>query len=287
MNDLDENISAKYSFSKAGLRDFFNWFFFAAIAFISVMLIYQLFVAGISVILGYETHVHIGKVDSLPHTIDHWSSNRVLLLYVFPPLFLLVVGLSMMAVLLFGSPKVNYWTWFRFWFMVFSILFASTLMSLSFYSWTQVTRSLFQGFAVLIRWFGLTYIWAVLSVAFSIILNFSLGFAASFVLIPIARGNFIVRRGKRYAREIILTSFACTIISVFLIAIILGYPGNAKLFLIMFSHSILWIPGLLNISNEAMRRRKGMKTQNPQPPSLYLQIGILVVLIVLIRVFLH
>ena len=287
MDDLNDKVAVKYSFSKEGLREFFNWFFFAALAFMSVMVLYQTFVAGISVVLGYETHIHIGKVDSLPHSIDYWSNTRVLLLYFFPPMFLLAVGLSMMAVLLFGSPKVNYWTWYRFWFMLFCILFASTLMSLSFYSWTQVTRSLFQGFAVIVRWYGLTYIWSVLSVAFSIILNFSIAFAGSYILIPIARGDFMTRRGKRHRREIVMTSFISTLLCVFVISVIIGYPGNVKLFTIMFSHSILWIPGLLNISDEAMRRRKGMKTQNPAMPSLYLQIGILAVLIILIRLFLH
>ena len=284
MTEIHESTDDRqYSFSKEAFDHFLNWVFFAALAFICVILFYQFLVSGISLALGYETHIHFGKVESLPHRIDYWSNTRVLILYFFPPVLLLVVGIGILGVLLLGSPKINFWTWFRFWLMVFSLLFSTTLLSLSFYSWAAASKPVFQGFAVIVRWYGLTYIWSVIFASFAVILNFAVGFACSYILINVAPGDFMVKKGKRYPRKIVLTSFVYTILFVFVVSMILSYPDSINLFLIMFGQSILWLPGLLNITNESLRKRKisrnKLEIMSFTPYKLFIALAILTLVV--------
>ena len=284
MSDAEINIK-KYTYSSDAFQLLVKWFLLSTLAFIAVVLFHQLLVASMSYVLGYETRIHFGKVESLPHLTEYWGSNRVLLLYAFPAVLLLTISGLLMAGFWFGPQKVSSWTWFKFWLMVFSLLLATTLMSLSLFSMLAVKGGLFQGFAVVTHWYGMSFFWTMIFVILSIILNFSFGFLSSSVLLYLAPADFMIKEGKRHPQKIVLNAYVYTLLLLYPIAIALSFPRYWSFFSIMFIYACLWLPGLFNISNDSLRKRQARK-ENLESYSNYLLMGLALALIIVIRILL-
>ena len=279
-----------YTFSKEAFQLYLKWLCFATLAFIVVILLNELLVGTISRVLGYVTHVFFGRVESLPHYNVYWNNIRVLALYMFPPLVILMVGVILLGIIAFGPLVMNTATWFRFWVMFFAVLLGTTLLTLTLFSTMTANSSLFQGFAIVTYWFGLPELVSIIIVILSFLLNFAAGFLCSRALFYIAPSDFMIKEGKRYPKKIIITSFIYTVLFVLLIAIGLSYPDYWSFFAIMFFHACLWLPGLLTISTESvMNRASKKKVTNVviiETRHNYLLIGFTLVLIILLRLIL-
>ena len=284
MSDVAVVDTKNSTFSKRAFRHVLNWFFLAALAFIVVVLFYQLIIGLISLGLGYQTHVHFGKVDTMPYYNRYWSNSRVLALYAFPAIFFLFVTAFVLCALLF-APEEGNWRWVAFWVMVFSALLSSSLLSMSLISAMVARGSLYQGFAVVSSWFGLSSAWSISFITLAGFINIALGFVCSPVLLKLAPPDFILRKEKKSPMGIVINSFICPIILLFPIAILLSYPGYGSFFAVMFAHFLFWLPGLFTISLAKVGERRSRGKTTPETYSSYWLVGLTLSLIIIIRIF--
>ena len=233
--------------------------------------------------LGYDTHIHFGKVESMPHDVKFWNGNRVLILYLMPPLVFLFISIFLLGGLLYGRQTVNGWRWFRFWFMVFSVLLSTTLMTLSLFSVFTTKGSLFQGFSVVCYWYGLPLICPIILIILSGVINFGLGFLCAPVLLHLAPEDSAKEWKKRPSR-VVLYSFILPVAALFFLALVLSFPGYCLFFDVLFVHACLWLPGLFTASTASLRDRRS-STRTIKPELNYLMAGITLVFVVLIRIF--
>ena len=284
MDEAIEIGGAKYLFSKKAFHGLLNWLFIGVLSFISVVLLYQLEVGSVSCALGYETHIRFGKVDSFPQFNRCWSGTRVLALYAIPSLLLVLFSVFILIALLF-APKGNInRRWIAFWTMIVSALLGTTLMSISLISALSVNGSLFQGFAVVTRWFGLSLYWSIGFLILSGVINIAFGFLCSEVLLNLAPPDFIIRDEKNSPRAVVLNTFVYPMLILFPVAIVLSYPGHLSFFVVMLFHACLWLPGLFNISETSLRKRRS-RGKNVTLHSNYLLCGLALVLIIVVRLF--
>jgi hypothetical protein len=279
-----EPDNKKYTFSREGFGLLLSWFFFATIMFILVVMSHQLAVGILSHFMGYETHIYFGKVDSSSHLNKFWSSTRVVLLYAFPTLLLLLISGILLAGFYWSPRQLNIWRWLRFWVMVFAALFSTTMLSLPLITTILEKGSLYQGFVVIFHWFGASGGWAIFLFAVSVIANFTVGFLCSPILTYLAPPDFMVRKGKKHPRRIVMNSFVLVILLIFPISIFLSSPFFRTFFIVMFIHAILWLPGLFNINNQSLINRSSRKNII-QPYSNYLLGGLTLSLIILVKIF--
>jgi len=284
MNETIELDNKKYSFSKESFQLLLSWFFIAAVAFMGVIMLYQLMLGVLSYTLGYTTVIHFGKVDSSSHLVKYWSDARVLLMYGFTSLLVLLVSFVLLAGFFFGPATINVWIWLKFWAMVFSTLLATTMMSLPIINTMLEKGSLHQGLAVVGFWFGTPMLWKFVLLGLSVIINFVFGLLSSAFLVYLAPPDFMKRKGKKSASRIVLNSFVYVIILLFPVAMFLSYPYYRSFFILLFLHSLLWLPGLLNISTESLIHRSS-RLEITIPFSNYILGGTVLSLIVLIRIF--
>jgi len=280
--------SKQYTFSKEAFQLYLKWLCFAALAFIAVVVLNELLIGTISYALGYVTHVFFGRVESSPHYNVYWNNIRVLALYAFPPLFILLVAIILVGIVAFGPLAMNTATWFRFWFMFFSMLLSTTLLTLTLFSTMTANSSLFQGFAILTYWFGIPELVSIILIIISLLLNFAAGFLCSRSFFYIAPSDFMIKEGKRYPRKIVITAFIYAVLIVFGIAIGLSYPNYWSFFAIMFFHACLWLPGFFTISAESVMKRASKKkfkdTEMVGTRRTYILIALTIALIIIIRV---
>jgi len=260
-----------------------QWFLIAAFSFLFVALFHQFLAGGISYGIGYQTHIHIAKVESLPHYDSYWSTGRVLALYAFPGLFLLLVSIVLLNSLLLGSNTVTIGKWIRFWIMVFCVLMTTTLMSISFFNTLDPQNTLFQGCAVLVYWFRSSVFGATLFILVSGAINLIFGFVSArvlFDLMPI----LIKKRGKS-ARTKLLASFYYPVLAIFPLVILISFPHYWFFFVVMLFHAVLWLPGLYFIDPSTLRRGEIMISASNNYMA-YTLLGAIIVISVLIRIFL-
>lgn len=282
--DNDDDFVESKDFSKNAFKLLMSWFFFAALAFLGVVMFYQLFVAILSLAYGFETHVHFGSVDSLPHEVKFWNDTRVVSLYALPSILMLLIGITLIVGFFLGSRLVNVWGWAKFWVMVFSILFANTMLSLSMLNVVMRKGSLFQGFSVICYWYGTGNTGKGILFSISILLDFAASLFALSSFLYLAPRDFNRKKRKKPAR-LIFFSYLCVIIVLFPVAIFLSFPYYEAFFAVMFIHALLWVPGLLlGISNEALIKRSS-RNKMEQPYSNYVLSGLTLAMIILIRIF--
>ena len=257
----------------------------AVLAFIIVVVIYQAIVALLSFGLGYRTLLHFGKVDSMPYFNRFWSNSRVLAIYAAPSIFLLALTAFLLGALLY-SPKDNVqWRWVAFWLMVFSAILGTTLLSTSFVSALVAKGSLYQGFAVVTSWFGLSSAWSIGFITIAGFINIALGFISSPVLLKLAPPDFMIRKEKKSPAGIIVNSFMIPLALLGVVAFFLSYPGHVSFFALMLCHALLWLPGLFTISLASVGSRRSRGKTTTESHSSYLLLGLTVSLIIIIRIF--
>jgi len=283
MADLLVVRGTKYSISKIALSNYLNWLVFAVTAFLCVIMVYQLFLGTLSYLLGYETHVYFGKVDSFPQANKFWSSNRVMIMYALPPFLLLIFSAFFFALILFSPGEVNRWKWFAYWIAVFATLLGTSLMCLAPVPALSMPMSTFQGFAVVVSWFQLGIIWPVVLISISCTINIVLGYICSPVLIKLSPSSVIVKKDRR-GKEIIMHAFLYPVILVAFVAFILSYPRSVTFFIIFFLQVFFWLPGLYSINPKTLTRR-GSRGTPGKPTSNYLLFTMVIIAIVVIRIF--
>ena len=274
----------KYLFSKKAFKGLLNWLFIGVLSFIAVVLLHQLTIGAISLALGYETHIHFGKVDSFPQVNRFWSGTRVLALYALPSVGLIMASAFMLIALLFAPKGDINWRWVAFWLMIVAVLLGTTLMSISLISELIVNGSLFQGFAVVTRWFGLSIYWSIALLILSGVINIAFGFLCSEVLLNLAPSDFIIRDERNSPRTVVINTFVYPMLLLFPVAIALSYPGHFFFFVVMFFHACLWLPGLLNISETSLRKRRS-RGKNVALHSNYLLCALAIAGIIVVRLF--
>ena len=285
----DNVISAPtgVSFSQRLFIKYINWYSVSVLSFITVILFYQFLVVFLSYALGYHVEFHFGKVNTLPHLNAFWSGNRVMVIYTLPAL-IIMIGCSFFLIdLLPGVKTVTLWLWFRFWIMCFSLLLSTTLFTLSLFpvfTFSTGENYYFQGFSVVASWYSLSSLWAVLLLLVAIIINILAGYLISSVLFYISPSDFWTKSGRRYPRQIIFKAFLMTVVCLIPISTLLSYPHYYMFFLIMFLHAVFWLPGLLQISTEAILQRSIRVDETPAKPSYYL-IAFVFILIMILLIF--
>ena len=260
-----------------------KWYLTAALAFLVVVLLHQFLLGAISYDLGYETHIHISRVDSLPHTSIAWSTDTVAALYIFPCILLLLASFIVLMKLFYGDQAVTVKRWFLFWFMVFSVLMASALMSISFLYKLDATESLFQGFAVFVSWIGSGLMAPLLIFLVSSSINLLFGFYSArilFNLMPI-----LIRKRGKPARVKVMAAFFYPVFALFLFAMLLTFPKYHYFFVVMFMHTALWFPGLFFI-NPTTLPRSNLKMAVSKNYDLYILVTVVTLIAILIQVFL-
>jgi hypothetical protein len=284
MDHVVEITDRKNPVSKTALHRLLSWYFIAALAFIGVVLFHQFMVGTVSYLLGYQTHIHFGKVDSLPAINRFWSSTRVLALYALPSALLLFLSLFILLALLFAPKNEIEWRWTAFWVMVFSALMGTTELSISLISALTSKGSLYQGYAVITSWFGLSLTWSIGFIILSGLINISFGFICSPALLDLAPPDFIVKKISNTHREIVLNTFVYPILLLVPIAALLSYPGYLSFFAVMFFHACLWFPGLFSESKASVNKRRS-RGKSLESHSNYLLVGLTVLLVIIIRIF--
>ena len=283
-----KKTKGQLSFSTELFYQLINWYFVAAISFIVAVLVYQFSIVLLSAALSYSVEFHFGKVDTLPHINAFWSGTRVLVLYSIPALLLLFISAFLTIDLLPGAQVVNLKLWFRFWLVFFGILIGSTLLTLSLFpmfTFSNGTNYFFQGFSVIASWYYLSVQWALLLFVISVGLNITMGYVLSTSFFYMSPPDFVIRYGKKkYPRRIILRSFFFTLILIIPIAVVLSYPLYYKFFLILFLHALLWLPGLMQISTDALLQRS-IRNEALKPKLNYLLFAVLALMIILVRIF--
>jgi hypothetical protein len=260
-----------------------KWFFTATFSFVIVVLFHQFLLGGISHILGYQTHIKIGKVESLPHYDVYWSSNRVLLLYAFPGFLLLVLSGILLINMLFGDSTVTLGRWLRFWLMVFCVLMSTTLMTISFFYTLDPANTLFQGFAVLVYWYRMGLVGSITLILLASALNLLFGFLMAPVLFDLM--PILIRKRGKSPRSKVMASFFYPIFFIFPIAIAISFPHYHSIFLVMFFLSCLWMPGFY-LMNPGTLKRADVMVKPSSPYYVFLFIAITAIIIALIRTYL-
>jgi len=284
MADSLEITGTQHAISKKAFGNFLNWMFFAVLAFISVVLLYQLLMGAMSYKLGYDTRIHFGKVDSLPQSSRYWSSARVMVLYALPALFFIFLGVFLMAVQVFNRGEVSRLKWFLFWVSVFSTVLGTTLMSLAPVPGLSAPFSTFQGFAVVVTWFHLAFYWAIAFILLAVTINLVMGLVCSQFLIKLSPRSITVKK-DRDSKEIVKVSFLYPVVLVLGISFLAAYPGSFAFFIVFFIHTCLWLPGLMYTNSKALTRRSSRRYPGEPVSNLALS-GCLIFAIILIRVFL-
>jgi hypothetical protein len=286
MSDNIEIELKEGAFSKESFKQLLNWFFSAVLAFIAVMLSYIMILGSLSYATGFDTHIHFTHVDSLEHDVDQWDTDVVLALFALPSFLFLLFSAFLYVSMLSNPQTLTIWKWFKFWFMAFSVLLSTTLMSVSVSSAsTRVQGPFYQGFAPLLHWFGASPFFAIVLLLLSFIMNVSFGFIVSPVLMYLAPSDFIVAAKRRNPNKIVFNSFIYTLPAVLLIAILLSLPDYYPFFVIMFFHAVLWLPGLFNISSDSLTKRQS-RPKISKIYSVYLMTGLILFLLIIIRIFL-
>jgi hypothetical protein len=270
-------------FLKEDQEHLFNWIFLSIFAFLTVVLLYQVLVSTFSMIFGYDTHIHFVKVDSFPRSNQFWSGARVIVIYATPSVILLLLAALLIAVL-YTHEDVNKWICYRFWIIVFAILFSTAQLSIAILFGILKVNNL-QGYTILMNWYGLATPAAVVLLVLSIILNVGAGFLCSSLFMHLAPSYFYYKDKKRSPKVIVAYAFILPLIILFPISIIFSYPDFHMLFIVMFSLAFLWLPGLFIVSKEAILKRMSRRIIIP-PISNYMLLGITIVILVLIRILL-
>ena len=261
-----------------------KWFFIAAISFIFVMLFHQFLVGGLSRFLGYETHIHFAKVESLPHYDAYWSTGRVLILYALPGMFIFLISIVLLNYLYFGGTAVTIGKWIAFWVMVFCVLVPTTLLSISFFYTFDPANTLFQGFAVLVYWFRSSVLTCVLFIILSWGINLVFGFICAHILFDMM--PILIRKRGKAPRVKLLASFYYPIIIIFILSAVISIPHGFAFFIAMFLHAVLWLPGFYFI-NPTVQSEGELKMAILKPYYIFGFLIIIVLLAIIIRTFLY
>jgi|GEM_PF-3327837 len=282
MKELIQADDQNAHISVNSLRLFASWYLFAALSFITVVIFFESLFSGLAVALGYKLHVHFGAVDTLPHDIKYWSDFRVNLLFAFPSIASLFLGGLLTLRFFLESKAQSIWAWVRFWVMVFFILYATTELSLALINVVMNKGALYQGFSVTCYWYGITNLGKVVLFVIALIIDFVASLFASPILFYLAPRDFNRKKRKKTGR-VVVYSYFLTVLFIFPIAIFLSFPAYHSFFVVMFIHALLWVPGLMNVSNESLIKRSS-GGDLIQPYSNYVLLGITIAAVVIIKV---
>jgi hypothetical protein len=186
------------------------------------------------------------------------------------------------------NPMVTTALWFRFWFVFFCMLIGTTLLTLSLFPkfLSSAGGSYFhQGFSVISSWFDLSEVWLLPLFSTAVVMNLVMGFMMSSSFFYLSPSDHMIREVKnKYPAKAIVRLFLYPIVLTFVIAFILSYPDYYKFFIILNPGSLLWLPGLMFISTDAIMQRRNRKKDMESGLNYFLLI-ILICLVMLIRIF--
>lgn len=241
--------AAKFPFSSKAEMSLVHSVSVALIALVAVVLTHQCLLGAISYLLNYETQITFGKVISKPFTTAHWSSARVLLMYGLPSFVFLLGAIVTCVHLHFSFNRSSTWYHFVFWCMVFSVLYVTTQFTLAPLGSAIGQGILYQGAAVLAKWWRMEYFTAAIFSLTSLIINLLFGFL-SFKIVLALSSHTSLRYTKAGRNKIIRNNFVYPLLLLFPFALLLSFPNAMPLFILLLSHGLLWLPGLF-ISNQA------------------------------------
>lgn len=280
------STSSQTSFFSAPIHKFnlFHTVCMALLAFISVMLLHQLLVGGISYGLGYQTQITFGQVVSQPFANKFWSSNRVLLMYAMPSVLFLLLATALAVYLLVAVRQINNRYRYFFWVMVFCVLLISTQFSLAPLAATVSKGSIYTGIAVVANWWGITANTLWLATAAALFINMVFGFIAFRLLMQLSPSRSAVQNKSGQA-HIIISYFILPLVIVFPFALLLGYPHSLLFFTAMLFHAFFWLPGLFIKTENGYRFTGVAATTKQQDMGNWVPV-LLLLLVVIIKLLL-
>jgi hypothetical protein len=268
----DKEGSLLHSFTMAGL------------AFLFIVLSYQLFLWLTSIALGYETETTFGKVVSKPFENRYWSNARVLFMYALPSVAYLLLAAALAFYLLFMQKTVNTLYWFLFWCMVFSVFLISGQLTLSPFAAVISKGVLYQGIPVVTNWWGVEPMKLYGFMFLSFLLNIFWGIV-SFRLVMQLSPSRNTMRSRSNQRNVVIYYFALPIVVLLPLALILAYPNSVWYILIMLLHFILWLPGLIMKTQSGYRLERSTVIPSTADTSYFL-VFLFIISFVLTLVFL-
>ena len=263
-------------------RNVIQAFCLAAIAFMLVVVAHQFLLGGLSHWLGYETRITFSKVYSLPSDNKFWGNQRVLLLYLAPSVLFFVIALIMYWGLAKARSINGLGYIFRFWIMFYCIIFISNLITLSPLAYFNDTGMVYQGFAVIVRWYGLALYWVLLFLAISLALNLWFGVLAYRALIQYWQSKINTKKSS-LQRKVILYHFIYPYLMIVPLALFLGGKNSLLYFSSMMLHGLIWV---LALFIQVSTGFKGIRNVEPVEAGInYILLALVVIATALIYVF--
>jgi hypothetical protein len=244
--------AANYSLSAKTGAPLLHSFFVAVVAFVTVVLVHQFLLGTISYMLKYDTQITFAKVTAQPFDNRYWSSNRVVLMYVFPSAVFLFGSLLCAFYMRFVIKQVTDWYRFAHWCMVFSLLYVSAQFTLAPLGAVVGKGIIYQGVAVAANWWGIDALNLVALSFGSLSINVALGFFCFRIVMQLSpsRSAWHKQSGRQ---EIIRNYFLYPILLLLPIVLLLSYSTSVLFFGVMLLHSLLWLPGLFIKSQQNFR----------------------------------
>lgn len=255
----------------------------AALGFLAVVLSHQLILGFISYLLGYETQITFGQVISKPFDNRYWSANRVLLMYAVPTVVYLFGACLMAFYLLYIVKEVDRWYWFLFWCMVFSVLFITTQFTLAPLASFTAKGPIYQGISVVANWWGVDTFNLLIFSFISLLINIVFGIISFRLLMQLSPSRTTMQK-KNTQRAVILNCFVYPIALLLPLAILLAYPQSILFFVVMFLHSLFWLPGLI-MKTQHGYRFEGMLVKYSEVSQSNALLVVIVLAVILVRVF--
>ena len=177
------------------------------------------------------------------------------MLYAWPSLFFLSIAFLLFYNLYTNPKGISNWYKFKFWWMVFSVLYVTAIVTMAPLAYTLCDGPFYTGFAVVARWRNAGLNSLFISSGISVSLNIVAGFVAAPLLMRFSPSRSLV--ATRQGKKIIITRyFLLSLLAVLPVAILLAYPGGVVFFVIVLVHAILWLPGLFMIKGNSIITRQ-------------------------------
>lgn len=254
----------------------------ALLGLLIAVLGYQFMLAGLSKALGYETKMVFGKVISAPFENKYWSSNRVMVMYAFPPVLYLLLSFAA-ALYLYFTRRVDSLYRLLFWCMVFGLIFISAQLTMAPWASVQTKDSGYQGLVVVTNWWGFASQQLFVLSFFSLLINLLFGFLSFRIVMQLSPSS-TAQQTRQGQRTVIRQQFIYPVLLTAVPALLLAYPSSLLFFTIVFAHILLWLPGLYIKTRPGYRHKSTLLKSPPLEFSYRLAVVVLVV-VVLVRIF--
>ena len=260
-------------------------FCMAALGFYAAVLLHQFLVALLSVIMGYDTHVFFYAVSSKPNDFRYWGSVRVIILYALPALAVLSLCGALMWYLLRSNREIKNWYLSAFWFIVFSVVFITSEMTVSPISSMLGRGVVFQGIVIVVKWFNLGTYWTAAFAVLGVVINLFFGVVSYKILYlfrPTSRHKYL----NEFHREIIITNFVYPLVLLVPLVFLVAYPDAEIFFMVMLVHALLWVPGFLFVSSYIDSTQKRKRIPRVSPEAGFAMVLAIIVITLGVKIFL-